>query len=134
MAIYDDHTTAVTANKPPVLEVNRCNLTGPWKLPLHPEGIAANKEPPHGKAINVIFDLPSAHQNSLYYHAVTGFHTKRNLHQGRLQPKLCNVAKTHHPTHAQIHARFKIQTGQQKGTSRANAKGADQQNRKLSKK
>ncbi len=27
-AIYDDHTTTITANKPSVLEANRCNLTG----------------------------------------------------------------------------------------------------------
>ncbi len=27
-AIYDDHTTTITANKPPVLEADRCNLTG----------------------------------------------------------------------------------------------------------
>jgi hypothetical protein len=45
-AIYDDHTTTITADKPPVLEANRCELTGLWKLPLHPEGIAANREPP----------------------------------------------------------------------------------------
>jgi hypothetical protein len=36
-AIYDDHITTITANKPPVLEADRCNLTGLWKLPLHPE-------------------------------------------------------------------------------------------------
>jgi hypothetical protein len=58
-AIYDDHTTTITANKPPVLEANRCNLTGLWNPPLHPEGIAANVEPPHNEAINVIFNLPS---------------------------------------------------------------------------
>ncbi len=27
-AIYDDHTTTITANNPPVLEANRCDLTG----------------------------------------------------------------------------------------------------------
>jgi hypothetical protein len=45
VVIYDDHTTTITANKPPILEADRCNLTGLWKLPLHPEGIAANREP-----------------------------------------------------------------------------------------
>jgi hypothetical protein len=53
-AIYDDHTTTITADKPPKLEANRCNLTGLWKLPLHPEGIAANGESPHNEAINII--------------------------------------------------------------------------------
>ena len=33
-AIYDDQTTTITANKPPVLNADRCNLTGLWKLPL----------------------------------------------------------------------------------------------------
>ncbi len=28
VAIYYDHTTTITANKPPVLEADRCNLTG----------------------------------------------------------------------------------------------------------
>ncbi len=46
VVIYDDRTTTITADKPPVLEANRFNLTGLWKLPLHPEGIvAANREP-----------------------------------------------------------------------------------------
>jgi hypothetical protein len=59
-AIYNDYTTTITADKPPVLEANRCNLTGLWKFPLHAEETATNKEPPHNKAINIIFDLPSA--------------------------------------------------------------------------
>ncbi len=28
VTIYDDHTTTITANKPPLLEADRCNLTG----------------------------------------------------------------------------------------------------------
>jgi hypothetical protein len=35
--IYNAHTTAITANKPPVLNTDRCNLTGLWKLPLQAE-------------------------------------------------------------------------------------------------
>ncbi len=57
---------------PPLLEANRCDLTGLWKHPLHPEGIAANGEPPHNEAINVIFDLPIACQNFLWYHPAAG--------------------------------------------------------------
>jgi hypothetical protein len=79
VAIYDDHTTTITANKPPVLEADRCNLTGLWKLPLHPEGIAANREPPQDEAISIIFDLPSPHQNFLWYHAVAGFPPKETF-------------------------------------------------------
>ncbi len=72
-AIYNDYTTTITAGKSSVLEANRCDLTGLWKLPLHAEETAANKEPPHNEAINVIFDLPSARQNFLGYHAAAGF-------------------------------------------------------------
>jgi hypothetical protein len=36
-AIYDDHTTTIIADKPPILEADRCNLRGLWKLPLHTE-------------------------------------------------------------------------------------------------
>jgi hypothetical protein len=79
VAIYDDHTTTITANKPPVLEANRYNLTGLWKLPLHPEGIAANGEPQQDEVIHVIFDLPSTRQNFLGYHAVAGFPPKETF-------------------------------------------------------
>ncbi len=72
-AIYNDHTMTITANNPPVLEANRCNLPGLWKLPFHTEDTAANKEPPHNEAINIIFDLPSTHQNFLWYHVAAGF-------------------------------------------------------------
>jgi hypothetical protein len=78
-AIYDDHTTTITADKPPILEDDRCNLTGLWKLPHHQEGIAANKELPHNEAINVIFDLPSARQNFLWYHTAAGFPPKETF-------------------------------------------------------
>jgi hypothetical protein len=78
-AIYDDHTTTITANKPSILEADRCNLTGLWKLPLHPEKTAANGEPPHNEAINVIFDLPSACQNFLWYHAEARFPPKETF-------------------------------------------------------
>jgi hypothetical protein len=93
-AIYDDHTTTITADKPPILEADRCNLTGLWKLPLHPEGRAANGEPPHYEAINIIFNLPSACQNFLWYNAAARFPPKetfiRAVHNGNYAtwPKL----------------------------------------------
>jgi hypothetical protein len=78
-AIYNDYTTTITANKPPVLEADRCNLTGLWKLPLHTEETATNKDPPHKEATNVIFDLPSARQDFLWYHAAAGFPPKETF-------------------------------------------------------
>jgi hypothetical protein len=77
--IYNDHTMTITDDKPPVLEANRCNLTGLWKLPLHAEDTAANVEPPHNEVINVIFALPSARQNFLWYHAAAGFPQKETF-------------------------------------------------------
>ncbi len=94
-AIYDDHTTTITADKPPILEADRCNLTGLWKLPLHAKETAAKGEPPHNEVINIPL-VPCGGR----------IPTKRNLHQGRLQRKLCNLAQTHHQAHPQIHARF----------------------------
>jgi hypothetical protein len=93
-AIYNDHTTTITADKPPVLEANRCDLTGLWKLPLHTEETVTSKDPPQNEAINVIFNLPSAHQNFLWYHAAAGFPPKetfiRDVHNGNYAtwPKL----------------------------------------------
>jgi hypothetical protein len=80
-ATYDDHTTIITANKPPVLNIDWCNLTGLWKLPLQAEHHDNNRSPQQkqGKAINVIFDLPSACQTFLWYHALVGFPTKETF-------------------------------------------------------
>ena len=78
MAIYDDETMEINATCPPVLESKRCEHTGMWRLDLNPgtplptsDGQAAPQE-----AINVIFDLPSARETFLWYHASTGFPTK----------------------------------------------------------
>jgi hypothetical protein len=65
-AIYNDHTTTITAHKPPILEADRCKLTGLWKLPLHSEETAAKEDPPHNEAINVNFELPSTCQHFLW--------------------------------------------------------------------
>ncbi len=77
-AIYDDYTKKITATSPPVLESKRCENTGMWKLDLNP---AATLPTPTGRAaplktINVIFDLPSARETFLWYHASAGFPTK----------------------------------------------------------
>ncbi len=76
--IYNDETTLITATSPPVLESERCEHTGMWKLDLNPttslstpEGQAAPNE-----TLNVIFDLPSARETFLWYHASAEFPTK----------------------------------------------------------
>jgi hypothetical protein len=78
-AIYDDYATQVMANTPPVLEADRCDHTGLWKLPLH----ARQKEPHEHQhpteAINVDFDLPSACQTFLWYHVAAGFPVKETF-------------------------------------------------------
>ncbi len=79
VAIYNDHTTTITADNPSVLEASRCNLIGLWKLPLHAEETAANNDPPHNEAINVMFDLLSACQNFFWYHAAAGFPQKETF-------------------------------------------------------
>jgi hypothetical protein len=104
--IYDNHTMTITANNPPILEANRCDLTGLWKLPLHAEDTAANEEPPHNEAINVIFTSQAHARTSPGTTGRPDSHQK-NLHQSHSQQKLCNLAQAHRPAHPQIHARFK---------------------------
>jgi hypothetical protein len=121
-AIYDDHTTTITANKLPVLEADRCNLTGLWKLPLHPEGIVAKREPPHNEAIYIIFNLPSACRDFLWYHAVARFPPKETFVRA-----VCNrnyATCQNSPSNSSTNT-CQIWMRQQKGTSRANAKGSD---------
>jgi hypothetical protein len=126
--IYDDHTTTITADKSPVLEANRCDLTGLRKLPLHPEGIAANGEPPHNETVNVIFNLPSTCQIFLWYQdsrqkkASSGPYATGTMQRGQNSPSNSSTNTC------------QIRMRQQKGTSRANAKGSDRQTRKLSRK
>jgi hypothetical protein len=77
-AIYDDETTKITATSPPVLESEHCEHTGMWRLDLNPAtspSTAEVKAAPH-ETINIIFDLPSARETFLWYHASAGFPTK----------------------------------------------------------
>ena len=77
-AIYDDETTKITTTSPPILESERCEHTGMWRLDLNPATSPPTTEAqaaPH-ETINVIFDLPSARDSFLWYHASTGFPTK----------------------------------------------------------
>ncbi len=75
-------TTTITADQPPILDAPRCKLTGLWELPLEPlqttssdtRSLATQPE-----TINVIFDLPSARQALLWYHAAAGFPTKETF-------------------------------------------------------
>jgi hypothetical protein len=80
-AIYNYKTTTFTATNPPVLESERCKHTGMWMLNLDPETTISNQEVPTAppETLNVIFDLPSAHETFLWYHASTGFPTKETF-------------------------------------------------------
>ena len=77
-AIYDDYTTKITATSPPVLESERCEHTGMWKLDLNPAATLTTPTDPAAphETINVIFELPSARDTFLWYHASAGFPTK----------------------------------------------------------
>jgi len=77
-AIYDDYTKKITATSPPVLESERCEHTGMWKLDLNPAATLTTPTDPAAplETINVIFELPSARETFLWYHASAGFPTK----------------------------------------------------------
>jgi hypothetical protein len=77
-AIYDDETTEITSTSPPILESERCKHTGMWRLDLNPATSPTTTEATANspKTINVIFELPSARETFLWYHASTGFPTK----------------------------------------------------------
>jgi len=77
--IYDDHTTKISASNPPVLDADRCKNTGLWKLPLDDKTKETSTNPPTNEAINAIFDLPSARQTFLWYHASAGFPAKEQF-------------------------------------------------------
>ncbi len=78
-AIYDDYTTTISASNPPVLDADRCESTGLWKLPLDNNTKETNIKSPTNKAINAIFNLPSARQTFLWYHASAGFPVKEQF-------------------------------------------------------
>jgi hypothetical protein len=78
-AVYDDTTTRVTANKPLVMEAPWCALTGLCKLNLDlekEEKKDAEVDQATTDTINIIFDLPSAKQTFLWYHAAAGIPPK----------------------------------------------------------
>jgi hypothetical protein len=79
VAIYDDYTTTILASNPPVLDANRCDRTGLWKLPLDDNIKETDMNLPTHEAINAIFDLPSARQTFLWYHASAGFPVKESF-------------------------------------------------------
>ena len=81
-AVYNDTTTTVTASKPPVMEAPRCALTGLWKLNLDlekEENKIAEVNQPTTDNINVIFNLLSAKQTLLWYHAAAEFPPKETF-------------------------------------------------------
>jgi hypothetical protein len=80
--IYDATTTTIQANNQPILEAPCCASTGLWKLQLNPldqpEAPAICNLLPK-ETLYAIFDLPSAQQTLLWYHAAVGFPTKETF-------------------------------------------------------
>jgi hypothetical protein len=84
--IYDNKTTIVKADAPPVITAPRCPTSGLWKMALDPQkeaserGIGITLKAEQANAMfdmaeqaNVIFDLPSSRQSFLWYHASAGW-------------------------------------------------------------
>jgi len=69
----------ILASNPPVLDADRCNSTGLWKLPLDNKTKETNINLPTNEAINAIFDLPSTRQTFLWYHASASFPVKEQF-------------------------------------------------------
>jgi hypothetical protein len=81
-AIYDDNTTTITSSNPPILESNRCQHTGMWRLnldPKNPNTHSPDKQHVTPKTINDIFDLPSSCKTFRWYHASAGFPPKETF-------------------------------------------------------
>jgi hypothetical protein len=90
--IYDNKTTLVKADAPPVITAPRCPTSGLWKMALDPQmeasergiGIALKAEQANAmfdlvEQANVIFDLPSSRQSFLWYHASAGWPPKETF-------------------------------------------------------
>ncbi len=80
-AIYDDNTTAITANALPILESDWCQHTRMWSLNLDPKNTnthSSDKQHATPETINVIFDLPSSRKTFLWYHASARFPPKNH--------------------------------------------------------
>ena len=78
--IHDNDTTMVMSNKLPILTPPRCKTSGLWRLNLNPE--AEKTDQPNEESTetaHVIFDLPSARQSFLWYHAAAGFPPKETF-------------------------------------------------------
>jgi hypothetical protein len=77
--IYNYYTTKISASNPLVLDAERCDSTGLWKLPLDDKTKETSINSPTNEAINAIFDLPSARQTFLWYHTSAGFPVKEQF-------------------------------------------------------
>ena len=120
MAIYDDYTTTISASNPPIPDADRCDRTGLWELPLDDKTKVTNMNSPTNEAINAIFNLPSARQTFLWYHAAAGFPVKESSIKAVRNRNYATWPKL---TVLLIH-KYMLLTRQQKATSRANAKGS----------
>jgi hypothetical protein len=90
--IYDNKTTIVKADAPPVITAPRCLTSRLWKMALDPQkeaserGIGITLKAEQASAMfdmaeqaNVIFDLPSSRQSFLCYHASAGWPPKETF-------------------------------------------------------
>jgi hypothetical protein len=100
----------------------RCDHTGLWKLTLDDYNEAQHQQPPVNKAINVIFDLPSARQSFLWYHAAGSFPTRETFIRA-----IRNGNYATWPNLGTCLTWMKLPND----TSRANAKASARQNKKF---
>ncbi len=83
VAIYNNNTTVITASNLPILESDRCQHTGMWRLNLDPENPnthSPDKQHETLEMINVIFNLPSSRKTFSLVPCISRIPTKRNIH------------------------------------------------------
>jgi hypothetical protein len=128
--IYAAMTTTNQANNQPILEALRCASTGLWKLQLdpsdQPEALAINNLLPE-ETLYAIFNLPSAQQTLLWYHAAVGFPTKETFID---TVHARNYAMWPGLTVQMINRHFPDSTETVKGHLKGKSKAYDQQNRR----
>jgi hypothetical protein len=98
MAFCDDNTTAITVSNPPILESNRCQHTGMWRLNLDPENpktIKPRDDQCHLWSLKLM-------QNFSLVPRISRIIPERNIHWCCPQQKLCNMAKTKGDAHQPI--------------------------------
>ena len=80
--IYDDYTTNITASNPPVLNADRCNSTGLWKLPLDNTIKETSTNPPTNKSHQWDLRPTERSPNFSLVSRFRRFPSQRTIHQG----------------------------------------------------